>query len=144
LKTIFAGGAATSGVYALQVADLALRKEGILPDPPKPTATLADIPVIKAFVARYPSATTQSIRDFEDRYNTNRIFYDTWLAKAKEGDAQAARAIMQAGGPRMFVQLDQIKKTLSEHNQLIQDIYRDPKSSPSDKRQLVDTISIIE
>jgi hypothetical protein len=47
---------------------------------------------------------------------------------------------MQAGGPRMFVQLDQIKKTLSEHNQLIQDIYRDPKSSPSDKRQLLDTI----
>ncbi len=134
------GWSGNLGNYTLQLADLGLRKSGILPDPIQPSSTLADIPVVRAFVARYPSATTQSIQDFEDAYNKNKIFYTTWMAKAKEGDEVSTTRIMQAGGPRMFVQLDEIQKTLTEHNQLIRDVYKAPDMTASDKRQLIDTI----
>jgi len=134
------------GNYALQAADALLRKAGVLPDPPKPTSTLSDIPVIKSFVVRYPTATTQSLQDFQDQYESNKRYYDTWMAKAKEGDVEATQRIEGFGGPRIFVQLDGIKQTLTEHSHLIRDIYKDPKMPPDEKRQLIDTLyySMIE
>ena len=140
LRTTFAAGPGNLGVYALNIADAGLRRAGVLPDPALPSQTLADIPVVKAFVVRYPSATTQSIQDFEDGYRANKVYYDTWLAKVRDGDATAAQRIQQLGGPRMFVNLDGIAKALQEHNKLIRDIYKNPQMTPSDKRQLIDTI----
>ena len=134
------GWSGTLGTYALHIADEALRKTGVLPDPIQPTATLADIPVIRAFVVRYPSATTQSIQDFEDAYRANRVYYDTWLAKAKEGDVNAAMRIQSLGGQRMFVNLDGIAKTIQEHNKVIREVYQNPQMTASDKRQLIDTM----
>ncbi|MGC2521478.1 MAG: LPD38 domain-containing protein [Stellaceae bacterium] len=140
LENYVRGWSGNLGVYALNLADAALRKSGELPDPTLPTATLADIPVVKAFVARYPTATTQSIQDFEDSYRANKVYYDTWIAKAKDGDAEAAQRIQRLGGPRMFVNLDGIEKALQEHNKLIRDVYKNPQMTPSDKRQLIDTV----
>jgi hypothetical protein len=134
------GWSGTLGTYALHIADEALRKAGVLPDPVQPTATLADIPVIRAFVVRYPSATAQSIQDFEDAYRSNRVYYDTWLAKAKEGDANAAMRIQALGGQRMFVNLDGIAKTIQEHNKVIREVNQNPQMTASDKRQLIDTM----
>jgi hypothetical protein len=140
IENYIRGWSGNLGIYALNAADMALRKAGVLPDPPKPAATLADIPIIKAFVVRYPTSTAQSIQDFYDQYETNKRFYDTWMAKAKEGDTDATTRIAAAGGPRMFVQLDAVKQVLTEHSQLIRDIVKDPKSNPAEKRQLVDQL----
>lgn len=126
------------GVYAMQAADAGLRKAGVLPDPVTPTPTLADIPVVKAFMVRYPSATTQSIQDFYDQHEVTKRYYDTWLAKAKEGDADAMSRIQAAGGPMMFVRLDAIKETLSDHSKLVRDIYKNPTITAPEKRQLID------
>ncbi|MDA9415713.1 hypothetical protein XH81_12795 [Bradyrhizobium sp. CCBAU 25360] len=126
------------GVYALQAADAGLRKAGVLPDPVTPTPTLADIPVVKAFVVRYPSASTQSIQDFYDQHEVTKRFYDTWLAKAKEGDVDAMSRIQAAGGPMMFVRLDAIKETMSDHSKLVRDIYKNPTIKAEEKRQLID------
>ena len=134
------GWTGTLGNYVLSLGDLALKKLGIEPDPPQPSRTLADIPVVKAFVARYPTATTESIQDFEDQYRANRVYYDTWIAKAKEGDVQATQRIQSLGGPRMFMNLDGINKALQEHNKVVRDINQNTEMTPSDKRQLIDTI----
>ena len=128
------------GVYAMQASDAVLRKAGVLPDPITPTPTLADIPVVKAFMVRYPSANTQSIQDFYDKFEVSKKFYDTWTAKAKEGDAEAMERIQAAGGPMMFVRLDAIKETLSEHSKLVRDIYKNPTMKADEKRQLIDTL----
>jgi hypothetical protein len=128
------------GIYALQAADAGLRKTGVLPDPVKPDDTLADIPVVKAFIVRYPSANTQSIQDFHDQHEVTKKFYDTWLAKAKEGDADAMERIQAAGGPMMFVKLDAINETLSQHSKLVRDIYKNPTVKPAEKRQLIDSL----
>lgn len=127
------------GVYALQAADASLRKAGIVPDPPKPKDTLADIPVVKAFVVRYPSASAESIQRFYDDYDRNKRFMDTWSAKAKEGDIAAMQRVQALGGPRMFVQLDGIKRAMANNSKLVRLIEQNPGYSPSDKRQLIDT-----
>lgn len=126
------------GVYVMQAADASLRKTGVLPDPVTPTPTLADIPVVKAFMVRYPSASTQSIQDFYDQHEVTKRYYDTWLAKAKEGDVDAMSRIQAAGGPMMFVRLDAIKETLSDHSKLVRDIYKNPTITAPEKRQLID------
>jgi hypothetical protein len=61
----------------------------VLPDPVKPLDTLSDLPVIKAFVIRYPSASAQSIQDFYDDYFASKRLYDTKMMLAKEGDLDA-------------------------------------------------------
>jgi hypothetical protein len=60
--------------------------------------------------------------------------------------ADAMARVQAAGGPRMFVQLDAIEPVLAEHNQLIRDVWRDPKSGLAEKRQLIDQLyfSMIE
>ncbi len=128
------------GIYAMNAADLGLRKAGVLPDPITPTPTIADIPFIKAFAVRYPSATTQSIQHFYDDYAQNKRFFDTWMEKAKEGDVEAMGRIQEAGGTRIFAQLDSIKETLSEHSKLIRDIYKNPNMPADEKRQLIDSL----
>lgn len=128
------------GMHALNLVDTTLRKSGVLPDPIKPEATLADIPFVKAFVIRYPSASAQSIQDFYDGHERSKKYFDTWMSKAKEGDAAAMANIQAAGGPMMFARLDGIQKVLSEHSKLVRDIYKDPTMPGPEKRQLIDQL----
>jgi hypothetical protein len=95
---------------------------------------------VKAFIVRYPSASTQSIQDFYDQHEVTKKFYDTWLAKAKEGDVDAMERIQAAGGPMMFVRLDAIKETLSQHSKLVRDITKNQTVKPEEKRQLIDSL----
>jgi hypothetical protein len=128
------------GNYAVNIADASLRKAGVLPDPPKSASTLADIPFVKAFVVRYPTASAQSIQDFYDGHDRNKAYFDTWNARAKEGDAEAMARIKAAGGPAMFARLDDVRKTLNQHSQLIRDVFKDPGTKPEEKRQIIDQL----
>src|SRR3977135_3774680 len=114
-------------MYALQIADASLRKAGLLPDPPRPEDDLADIPVVKAFVVRDPSASAQSIQDFYAAYDRNKMFFDAWQARATE-----------AGGLSMFLRLDSMHKTLGSQAQFVRDIWKNPTMPPEEKRQFID------
>ncbi|SOD41311.1 LPD38 domain-containing protein [Nitrosovibrio sp. Nv4] len=127
------------GVYALQIADKGLRESGVLPDPEKPAATLADIPVIKAFVVRYPSGTAQSIQDFYDTYSERKKSFETIRRKAAEGDVEAVEKTM-AFDKNAMVQLDGVKETLTEHSKLIRLIHKNPDIPGDEKRQIIDTL----
>jgi hypothetical protein len=140
MENYIRGWTGTLGNYALEAADLGLRKTGLLPDPPQPAKTLADIPVIRAFIVRYPTATAESIQNFYDAEAKNRTYFDTFMAKAREGDVQAMGHIQEMGGPMMFARLDGIKQALTEHTQLIRDIYKNPEINSLEKRQLIDQL----
>lgn len=126
------------GMYALQIADTALRKTGILPDPIMPASTLADTPFVKAFVVRYPSAGAQPIQDFYDTYTSHKQVIDTVQYLAKQGDFAAA--VKLAGmDPSAMMKLDGIKSGLTNAQRMIQIVTKDPSMTPTDKRQLIDT-----
>jgi hypothetical protein len=128
----------TLGEYALNAADAALRNIGVLPDPVQPARKLSDIPFIRAFVSRYPSATTESVQNFYDRYQNNKSHFDTWIAKARDGDSIAMQHIQKMGGQPMFLQLDGVAKALSMQQKIVQDVYKNPNIQPDQKRQLID------
>jgi hypothetical protein len=128
------------GTYALQLADAGLRKAGVVPDPPNlPASTLADIPFVRAFIVRSPSSSAQSIQDFQDDYERNKIYYDTWMGMAKEGNGGAMQRVQQAGGPAIFATLDGMHTALAMQSKLVRDVYRNPDMPPDEKRQLIDT-----
>lgn len=127
------------GMYLLQLADKGLREANVLPNPAKPASTLADIPFVKAFVVRYPSAQAQSIQDFYDEYAGKKKVYDTFVVKMKEGDLEASKKV-QAFDPSAMVQLDDVRTTLAEHSTIIREIYKNPSMKAEEKRQLIDTL----
>lgn len=131
------GWSGTLGTYAVQIADAALRKSGVLPDPVKPADTLADIPVIKAFVVRYPSAQAQSIQNFHEDYQKSKTLMDTITYLAKQGNVEATLKEARAE-PSLMIKLDGIQHALSEAQQVIQLIYKNQNIPPDERRQLID------
>lgn len=127
------------GLYALQASDAGLRKAGVLPDPPQPASTLADIPFVKAFIVRYPTASAESIQNFQDDYARNKAYFDTWMAQAKDGNMESMRRVQQVGGQAMLIQLTGIHDALNQQSQLVRNIYKNPEIAPAEKRQLIDT-----
>ena len=129
----------TLGHYALKIADQALIKSGVIPDPVKPEATLADIPFIRAFVVRYPSAQEENIQRFYREFTRNEQFFQTWKTLLEQGDVEGAKRVQELGGETMMIQLTKIRQALGTHSRLIRDVYRNPNYSPAEKRQLIDS-----
>ncbi len=127
------------GTYALKIADKALREAGVVPDPVKPASTLADVPVVKAFIIRYPSASNQHIQDFYDAYAERVRTNTTFMSKAEEGDVEATQKVLEFDNEAL-IRFDGIKDTLTEHSKLIRLVTKDPESTPEDKRQIIDTL----
>lgn len=121
------------GQHMLSLADSALHEAGY--DVPKgevPTKKWADEPFVKAFTARYPSASSQSVQDF----------YDTYEQRA---DAKATASYLKKSGRADEVPTDEsmqnatrVHKALGVASRLIRDIQSDPKMTGADKRQLID------
>ncbi len=131
------GWTGTLGQYATQIADIALRSAGALPDPIRPAKTLADIPGVRAFIVRYPSAQAQSIQDFYDNYTKTEKVIATVRSLALQGNAEAAIREAQLGSD-MMMKLDGIHKGLSNAQNVIQMIDKNQGISPDEKRQLID------
>lgn len=125
-------------MYALQLADKGLRDAKVLPDPVKPTPTLSDIPIVKAFVIRYPAASDQKIQDFYTAYKLNSAYLTTINQKAAEGDP-AALKLIEAHSDKLD-DLSGVKDALSTHAKLIRMVYKNPDVPADEKRQVIDTL----
>lgn len=127
------------GQYAMKLADQALYASGAVPDPVKPAATLADIPIIKAFVIRYPSASAQSIQDFYDRFEKSQTVINSVRHLAKSGDLDAMQKELSLEENRtLMVNLSGIKDALSNQSKTIRMISKNKDIGPEDKRRLID------
>lgn len=126
------------GTYALRLTDWALRKAKVVPDPPKPADTLADIPFVKGFVVRWPSASDKNLRDFYDRDDINQKVMTSLKSLAKDGDFDAARTVLETYGARNT--LDGVRQSLGEMAQEVRMVNKMPNLTPQDKRQLIDSI----
>ncbi len=135
------GWTGSMGGYALKLADMALEKAHITPDPRRPDDTLADMPIVKAFAVRYPSASSQSILDF---YHWNEEVHkrgasikhamsirDFDKVNTRFSDAQIENALAP---------LDTVKQAIAVQADMARKIYRDPATSPTDKRKAIDQL----
>ncbi len=122
----------TLGQYALQIVEKTEQGLGIVDKHNPPSSTLADIPIIKAFIARHPSQNVQPIQDFYDDYDKASRVYATMKAHPED-----AMTIQQAN-PGDMLRLGEIKKSLGTLAKTIQGINETPSIKASEKRQLID------
>ena len=128
------------GMHALRVADLALRKTGVLPDPVRPASTLADIPFIKAFAVRYPTAGAESVQNFYDSYYRQKSYQDTIKALMDDNQPAEAMKIMErAISEGELLRLEGIRTALSNSMKLIRLVYKNPEITSDEKRQIIDS-----
>jgi hypothetical protein len=130
------------GMHVLRIADLALRKAGALPDPVKPTPTLADMPVIKAFVVRHPSAGAESIQKFYDSYFEAQTSIKTAKKIVEEASFKAGVIVIPEEALELIedfeVSLDNVYKAIRANNKTIDFIFLNQNFEPDEKRQLID------
>lgn len=126
----------TIGKSILQVSDAALHAFTSVPDL-KPALGLEDYPVIKAFVARYPSIGTQPIKDFEDQYRETAKIRNSLNARTKMDDQVGVNDIMQNYGDKL-AKLDEVHSSLGDAEKAIRQIMANGDINGRDKRQLVE------
>ena len=86
--------------------------------------------IIRAFVARYPSAGAQPIQDFYQRQEEIAPYWKTLQAKAKEGDEVAVERIMAIGGDFMMEKIDGLKNALNVASTIVKRIQGNKKHAP--------------
>jgi hypothetical protein len=127
------------GMDVLQALDYGLRKAGVLVDPVNPPLkTLADVPYVRSFVIRWPSATVQSMQDFYDMAARDDKYFQSWMDRAKAGDTEAMERLEAAGGNSILLRVDSIKSVISQGHTAIRMYMADPDMQPAEKRQLID------
>lgn len=132
----------TMGQYALQIAGKAAQMTGVVPQGTNnPSMSLAEMPVIKAFIVRNPSQNLQPIQDFYEDYEKATRVNATVKDLLKKGDADSVRQAMQVQqeNPGDLAKLDTIHKALGAQSKFLQFVNSSPDYSPSDKRQLMDS-----
>lgn len=131
----------TLGGYALQLADQALTISGAVKPPLKPAWTLADIPFVKAFVVRYPSASAQSIQDFYENYDKSVQDLGSVKLLAKQGDLEAMQKLVKSSELEgTLLKLNGFKEAMSKQNRYIQMIYANAQMTQDEKRQQIDGV----
>lgn len=129
------------GSYAVQVADEALRKSGVAEDIVKPTSTLADIPFIKSFVIRYPSAGSAQIERFYKNFDKTETVMKTVKTLGKRGDFEnLQKEFHDEENQKYMVNLKGVSKALSSLRASASNVYKNPDISKDDKRQLLDIL----
>ncbi|MCD6320373.1 MAG: hypothetical protein J7M03_06800, partial [Candidatus Desulfofervidaceae bacterium] len=135
IENLIHGFFAAGGSLALKAGDWLIEQFGIVDTPPEPKMTLADIPGIRAFVARFPSANTKSIEDFYKKYNElNRKWEST-----KERAGIRGYGIKTAT-PQNLLYYRKVAKTLSTLRKQADIIYNSKNISPEKKREMLDNI----
>ncbi len=127
------------GMYALKIADASLRAAGVIKrDFEPPASTLSDIPFIKAFHVRYPSAQAESIRTFYENYK--RVDQTVKTAKAllnKENKPEEALRLLEGGN---IENMKGIYDSLTNIHNMIDMIYINPQMRPEEKREFIDIL----
>jgi len=112
------------GGYALNAMDTALEEVGLVDDSiVPPEKTLADIPLVKAFVARYPTTSTKNVEDFYDNYEKISRFTDSFKALMKDGRfAEAQKVFREQQAAGLMLKVDSYKNMISGYSKMIRKI----------------------
>ncbi|TFH33310.1 MAG: hypothetical protein E4G97_00880 [Deltaproteobacteria bacterium] len=135
IENLIRGYTGGLGTWALHAADKALRVAGVVPNRIEPTKALSDYPFMKAFVVRYPTADTESIKRFFDDYNKAQMNLTSAKLMLKRGEIGNARAILSK---EEIVRVESVKVALTNAHRLVELVYENPTMLPGEKRRIID------
>lgn len=132
----------TLGQYVLKTVGYGERLAGVTQHVPDAAMTMADIPFVKAFISRNPSQNLQPIQDFYDDYEKAARINTTISTLMKSGDADSINQAMQLQQTKQkdMLQLTEVKKSLGTLAKAINGVNDHPTMTPTDKRQLIDSM----
>jgi hypothetical protein len=124
------------GNHLLRLADMGLRESGVLPHRVDPTLSLADIPLVKAFFVRFPTASAESIQRFYKMYDEEEQLLATFEGLVRAGEIEAANAQREAqqgilASPR------EIRETLAGMSWLVRQLYYNQQIGREEKTQAI-------
>jgi hypothetical protein len=117
--------------------DKALISSGIIDDPIKPEETLSDIPIIRAFVVRNPSAGSEYITTFYDKYEKVNKIFNSIDTLQKAGNFEEANKLL-TNLPVEATVLKSTYRLVQDLDKRVRDTYNSKFLSPNEKRQLID------
>jgi hypothetical protein len=132
------------GKWATDGVDAIVKKYGA-PRPPEPTKTLADIPLIRGFVAREPiGSVSESVNEFYKTYDNIQKANNAIKQFQKEGKGRQAVEYLQKHPEAKFLSgFTKIVFSMSKARKTIQVVYDDPKMSPENKRKAIDELNTL-
>ena len=130
------------GTYILNILDYAFTKAGIADPPVKPWSdqwqkNLADIPIIKAFVVRHPSASVAHIQKFWHLYRPIKQKHDTYEYLMRQNKVEDAMRVWDSIDPELLYLID-MADPIRELGDVINMIWKLDDIKPNEKRQLID------
>lgn len=137
----------TLGGYVVNMLDKGLHEVGVGKQTESAATNFTEYPIIKEFFSHFPSTKAQSIMDFKNNFGEIQKTYSTIQSLQKQastGDQNAmtnANKLMQGFNPALAGQLGEIHQAITEGGKALNMINENPKMSPADKRQLMDTIT---
>jgi hypothetical protein len=135
IENLIRGYTGGLGMWALNAANASLKTAGIVPARVEPSKQLADYPLIKAFVVRYPTADSESIQRFFDNYKEAETNVKSAKLLMKRGETADAQDILQK---EEVVKLASFKTALTNAHRLVDLIYENPDILPEEKRRMID------
>jgi len=140
LQHVYESWTGTLGRYALQTSDKLLQVSGMSDEPIPPEAKLEDLPVIRSFLARKPSAGSQFITDFYEEFEGIRAKVDTLDKLIKEGRTDEIGNVLTPEDVKLLP-LIQIQGAMSNINKVIRQIHM-ADIPANEKRQAIDELYI--
>jgi hypothetical protein len=135
IENLVRGYSGGLGVWALHAADKGLQLAGIVPKRVEPTKALSDYPLMKAFVVRYPTSDTESIKRFFDDYSEAEKNIKSAKLMYKRGDVKEALAIIKENN---LAKVEGFKTALTNAHRLVDSVYENPNIKPDEKRRIID------
>ena len=127
----------TLGKTLVSALDKVLVTSGTVKDPIKPSDTIADIPIIKAFVVRNPTMSSEYITRFYSDYDEIQKRLATVTKLESEGKFADARKEADKI-PLNFIFYKDAATAITYQNKIIRQIYNSPDFTAEQKRQLID------
>jgi len=128
----------TLGRHLINAADKALIASGVVPDPVKPANTLADIPIIKAFIVRNPSGGSEHIEDFYKNYLPIKKRLDSIDRLTDPDEVMRQLNILTNDIGVEHTILIGMADALSQQRKFISLVTQSEFYNPDEKRQLID------
>tara|TARA_R110002051_G_scaffold319321_1_gene403190 strand:- start:598 stop:5016 length:4419 start_codon:yes stop_codon:yes gene_type:complete len=138
IDSVISNWTGTLGKHLVDFADKLLIANGVVKDPIKPADTLADMPIIKAFIVRNPSGGSEHIEDFYKNYLPIKKRLDTINSLEEPFEIQKQIKILNEKIGMDNVILLGYADALSMQRQLIDSVTKNPEIHPDEKRQLID------
>lgn len=147
------------GAYSLDILGGILKGTGISSDIPEPSPTLADIPVVKAFVVRNPygssGETVNKFYELLEEYQKGESYLKEMHSLGEQGKFETYKA----AHPELLFYYDfendvfysaaarylrRVARDLSELRQKQDEIYKSRTMTPEEKRAKIDEIDILK